>query len=248
MIKSIYIFLFILLLTSCSAPTYVGPTYICKQRTPPYGNKYHLLQLDYANYFYYTYYDKSGLLNQKVNGEYEINHDTIILKIIKPIEFKIKETFVRYSDFKSQDSVYFLFFDLYPEVIKINRHRYREASLSLFYDCPKDTCTSYQAINSKVIPGWAFKDTVVVSKNFYANNKLDTLVFFDPNDELIDKKVPITVDKFNCVKIYLAIKLKYEMYDIPTKLFFEKKHIVCFDSNNKKMIFRSYHNNQLLRH
>ena len=112
MIKSIYIFLFILLLTSCSGPTYVGPTYICKQRTTPFGNKYHILQLDYANYFYYTYYDKSGLLNQKVNGEYEINHDTIILKVIKPIEFKIKETVVRYSDFKSQDSVYFLFFDL----------------------------------------------------------------------------------------------------------------------------------------
>ena len=246
--RSIYIIVFLLVLSNCSVPSYVGPTYICKQKTPPFGNKFHVLRLDYANYFYYTYYDKSGLLNQEVNGEYEINQDTIIMKIIKPIDFKIKETFLKYSNFKSQDSVYFMFFDLYPEVLEINRHRYQKVSLSLFYDCPTDTCPSYQAIDSKLIPGWAFKDTVVVSKKFFDNNKLDTLDFFDPNDDLVDKKIPIKIDKFNCVKIYLAIKPKYDMYDIPTRFFFEKKHIVCFDSENNKMIFKPYHNNQLQHH
>lgn len=245
MIKSVFFSLFVLIFTSCSVHKYSGPTYICRQKNPPFRNEYHVLQLDYANFFYYTHYNKSGTIHDEVNGEYKIVHDTLLLKITKPIDFKTKETFVKYSDYKSQDSVYFMFFELFPQVLEINRHRYQKASLSIFYDCPTDTCPSYQAIESKVVTRQFFKDTVQVSKKYYANNHIDTLSFFDPNDELIDKKVPITIDKFNCLKIYLAIKPNYELFEIPTTMFFEKKNILSFDSKGNKMVFRPYHNNNL---
>ncbi len=247
MIKSISFSLVVLIFTSCCAPKYIGPTYICKQKDPLSRNTYHVLGFDYANYFHYRYFDETGFIHEVVNGDYEIDHDTVILEVVKPIDFKTKETFVEYSNCKSQDSIYFMFFELVPQVLDIN-YRYQKASISLFYNCPTDTCPSNQAIESNVIPGGFIEDTVHVWKNYYVNDRIDTLTFEDPYDELIDKKVQVIIDKFNCIKIYLAIKPNYELYDIPTRLFFEKNHIVGFNSKSNKMIFRPYRNNKLIYH
>lgn len=234
-----YIIVLSSLLTSCAINPYGGTTYINKQRTP-YGKKFYALTLDRANYFSFIFFNKYGTLNEHLKGEYRIDKDTVLLRIIDPIEYKIKETRVEYSEYKSPDSLYFFFFDLHPQILKVNRTGYHKVSSNVIYDCPKDTCPSIQAIDCKMIPGWAFDDTVVVSKKYYSQNHLDTLDFFDPNDELVDKKIPIVIDKYNCVKIYLALKPQFELPGIPTKFFFDQKRLFCFDSMNKKRVFRLY--------
>lgn len=235
---NLILFLLILIFTtSCVINPYAADTYIYKQKTP-YGSRFHALSLDYVNYFTYRYFNKAGTYNERVTGDYEIKGDTLLLSIIKPVEYKIRQTFVNYTDYKSSDSVYFFFYELHPQILKVNRERYRKVSLDLIYDCPKDTCPAMQAVDCKLIPGWAFDDTVVVSRRFYFHDHVDTLDFFDPDDELVNKKVPIIVDNHNCVKIYLALKPLYDLIDIPLSYYFKNKSLVSIDSNYKDRIFK----------
>jgi hypothetical protein len=134
--------------------------------------------------------------------------------------------------------VYFFFYELHPQILNINRDRYQKVSLDLIYDCPKDTCPSTQAVDFKLIPGWAFNDTVVVSRRYYIQNHADTLDFFDPNDELVNKKVPIIVNNHNCIKVYLALKPHYDLIDIPLRYHFKNKSLVSIDSNNKDLVYK----------
>ncbi|MGB8491178.1 MAG: hypothetical protein WCE64_08970 [Bacteroidales bacterium] len=233
----ILLLLIIIFTTSCVINPYSADTYIYKQKTP-YGPRFHALSLDYVNYFTYRYFNKAGTYNELVTGDYEIKGDSLLLSIIKPVEYKIRQTFVKYSDYKSPDSVYFFFYELHPQILKFNRNRYQKASLDLIYDCPKDTCPAMQAIDCKLIPGWAFDDTIVVSRRFYIQDHADTLDFFDPYDELVDKKVPIVVDNHNCVKIYLALKPLYDLMDIPLSYHFKNKKLVSINQNNKNRIYK----------
>lgn len=235
-------------LVECCVPhSYVGPTYISKPQNRPFENEYQVLQLDYGNFFHYIYYNKAGTIHEEVNGEYKIRQDSLILEIIKPIDFQTKESFVEYSNFSSQDSIYLLFYELFPQVLRVNRHMYQNASLSIFHECPLDTCPSNQGIVSKIIPGWSFNDTIVVSRKLYANNYIDTLDFFDPNDVLIDKKMQINMKQYNCAKIYLAVKPKYELFEIPTRLSFKGKNIAYTDSNNNLIKFKPYNKKLVIK-
>lgn len=236
---SIFILL-MFLIESCVPHAYIGPTYISKPQNRPFENEYQVLQLDYVNSFHYIYYNKAGTIHEEVNGDYKIIKDSLILEIIKPIDVQMKKSFVEYSNCGFQDSLYLIFFKLFPEILQVNRHRYQKASLSLFYECPVDTCPSLQAIESNRIPSCDFNDTVIVSRKLYASNYIDTLNFFDPNDDLIDKKMQINMERYNCAKIYLAVKPKYELQEIPTRLSFKGKNIVYTDSNNNLIKFKPY--------
>ena len=238
--KSALLILISLVTNSCVVRNpYLGTSYIYKNKTP-YWAEYNVLAIDNANYFSYLKFNKPGTLNEEVKGEYSIKNDSLILKITDPVEYKVQETSVKYSDFGSPDTVYFMFYDLPPIVLEVNRHRYHKISSSLIYDCQKDTCPAYQAIESKVWSGSDFNDTVEVPRNYYNLVHIDTLDLFDPNDDLIDKKVPVKVDEHNCIKIFVALKPKYDLIEIPTQFEIVGKHLIT-DFENKKLQFKLLH-------
>jgi hypothetical protein len=245
--KFLFLILVVFLLIKCVAPSYVGPSYISKQKNKPFGNEYHVLQLDYGNNFQYIYFNKAGTIHEEVNGDYEIINDSLILKVIEPVEFKIKKTYVEYSYYGSRDSVYLMFFNMYPKILEVNRYKYNKASLRIFFECPNDTCPSYHAVESNMLPGGFFKDTVIVSKEFYNEKTLDTLKFFDPNDDLLNKQVPINLGQYNCAKIFLAVKPNNELYKIPKGFSFKGRNIIYSDSINHLIIFRPYDHKYVIK-
>jgi hypothetical protein len=238
--KILYFLEIIILLCSCKGRNpYYGTSYVFKNKTP-FMTEFHVLSLDNANYFTYLLYSKSRTLNEKVEGEYEIKKDSLILKITNPVDYNVQKTTVEYSNYGSLDSVYFMFYELPPRVLKVNSYRYKEVSSSLIYDCPKDTCPANLAIESKVLSGWESNDIIKVPREKYISNQLDTLIFFDPNDNLIDKKIPIIVDKNNCIKVFIALKPKYDLIKIPTQLLIRKKQLIA-DFENKNRVYKLFY-------
>jgi hypothetical protein len=238
--KSALLIIISLVTNSCVVINpYLGTSYIYKNKTA-YWTEYNVLAIDNANYFSYIQYNKSGTLNEGVEGEYSIKNDSLILEITDPVEYIVQKTSIKYSNFGSPDSVYFMFYDLPPKVLEVNRYRYQKVSSSLIYDCQKDTCPANQAIDSKVWSGWDFNDTIKVPRNYYNLIHIDTLDLFDPNDDLMDKKIPIKVDEYNCIKIFVALKPKFDLIEIPTRFTIVGKRLIT-DFKNKKIQFKLLH-------
>jgi len=229
----VYLLILVFLLTCCNERhPYSGTTYVYTDNST-YETEFHAISLDGANYFTYLLFTKSGSINEKVEGEYEISKDTLNLKIIYPIEFNVQKTAVLYSNHGSKDSIYFMVFELPPKILRINRNRYRKISSSLIYDCQEDTCQTFYPFESKKY-GWASNGTNIEKRKNYNSAPLDTFNFFDPNDDLIDKKVPVNWGKNNCVKVYLALNPKYDLIKIPMKFAIGKNILMTEFENIKR--------------
>lgn len=234
-------FSFLILLNSCVVKKpYLGLSYIYRDKFPS-NDEFHALILDNTDYFSYLLYTKTGTINERVEGDYKIEIDSLILEISNPIEYEIQKTSVKYSNYGSPEFVYFMFFELPPKVLEVNRHRYKKVSTSIIYECQSDTCPANQAIDSKGWSGWYFDDTVKVLKKYYDSIHTDTLNLFDPNDNLTDKKIPIKVEEYNCIKIYVALKPKFDLIEIPQRFKIIGRHLVT-DYKNQKRKYKLLYN------
>lgn len=241
--KSTFFIVFVSILNSCvSINPYLGTSYIYKDKGP-YWTEYNVIAIDHDKYFSYYRYDKYGTLNERVEGEYRIKNDSLFLEITLPVEYKIQKTSIKYSNYGSPDSVYFMFYDLPPKVLEVNRYRYDKVSSSLIYNCQKDTCLAHHGIESKVWSGGDSNDTTKVPKKYYNLNQIDTLDLFDPNNDLMDKKIPIKIDEYNCIKIYVALRPKYDLIEIPTRFMIIGKRLTT-DFKNKEIQYKLLHKTQ----
>jgi hypothetical protein len=229
-----------ILLLDCSSYKQNLTEYFVFKRHTPMGLDIHKLEINiFDSTFSYDYLNNMyGKRTGVIHGTWKKNNDSLLLSILYPIDYNIKRSFVSYSNFGSSDSIYILFYVLYPEVENINQHIYSSVSISLIDDCITDTCPSYESIKSTVLPKTYFSDTIVIPRNFYSSTQLDTFNIFDPNDVLVDNVIPVKVDAFNCISIYLARKPKFDFIEIPTRYGTGVRQLYFKDENGEARCFK----------
>lgn len=239
------IYLLIIIMFSGCTGTNNEPNgnYLFQDNDDPEKQKFHKLSIGLDEYFNFDYND--GLYGKKkgyISGTWNKVDDSIYLNIIYPIDFKVKKSFVSYSSKLSPDSIYLVFYDLFPTIEGIS-YLYEFVPISLLETCITDTCLTTQVFGSSVLKKSFCRERNVFPKAEYGYLKIDTLDIFDPNDEWVDKFITIKPDSANYIEIYLARKPKYEFIDIPLKYKFKNNKLYFTDAEGKTMYFKKYEPN-----
>ncbi len=217
--------------------------YLFQDKSNPEKQKFHKLSIGLDEYFNFDYSDEVfGSKKGNIRGTWNKVNDSIYLNIIYPIDFEVKKSFVSYSNKLSPDSIYLVFYNLFPTISEIN-YRYEFIPASLLETCITDTCQSLKTFSSSVLEQSFCREKYVFSKKIYENATVDTLDFLDPNDELVDKFVIIRPDSANYIEIYLARKPKYGFIEIPLKYKFKNNKLYFTDAEGKIKYFKKYEPN-----
>jgi hypothetical protein len=231
--KKIVYILFVILLFNCSCGEHNGDEYYSFKTKTPLGMDIDELKIGVDGYFSYKYL--RNMENEKrgiIHGTWRKNKDSLLLKIIYPVDYKIKKSFVSYSNYKSSDSIYIFIYNLYPEIVGIN-YIYHEVSISLIENCMTDTCPSREFVNLNN----GFGDTIVIPRNYSRKPVIETMTFFDPNDKLVDKSILVKFGKDNCIKVYLARKPNFDFIEIPLRFVLNNRRLYYTDVHKTKRYF-----------
>ena len=195
------------------------------------------LEIGVDGYFSYKYLRSMEHGKRRIiYGTWRKHDDSLLLDIVYPVDYKIKKSFVTYSNYKSPDSIYIFIYNLYPAIVNINRYLYREVSISVMENCMNDTCPALATLTS-ICRNDCFGDTIVVPRSDYSKTGTETMSFFDPNDDLVDKSLPVIIGKDNCIKVYLAIKPHFDFIEIPTRFLLNNQQLYYADILKTKGYF-----------
>jgi hypothetical protein len=206
-------------------------------------NEYLFLKTVPDSVFYFT---GPGLYpGSVICGDWHKSGDSLLLTVEYPFTYELKKSFQHYENYKSQDSLYFIFFGLNPKIIHINSI-YPSIESDLLLDCSGDTLPTPLSFSTKRLKGWTFNDTVIISKEYYHDNVTDTiLITLDRLKGIIDSLVPVSFKNANCVKIYLSKIPIFNNYydDLPTRYLIKSNKLITVDEKDKKIIFIKLNDN-----